>query len=186
MKALWLINYLLTAWFTIDGSAESGLERVSGVYPVPPTNENSLFYIQRSKNTNAIVYELNRKPNNTLDAENPIKVYWIRYTSDSSTAALTSIQRKYAYGVLSRPYQGYHDSYVVQFAAYRKRNIFLMPNGNSGKYGAYVSINGKMAELKKIFIATEGGTFWFPKIAYVELTGMDPSSGKHVVERFVP
>ena len=156
------------------------------IYPVPPQNENSLFYLQRTKNTNAIVYEVNRKADGKINGDDPIKIYWIRYSSDSTTADLTAIQRKYAYGMSFRPYNGAKNSYVLQFAAYKKRNMFLLPSNNEKHYGIYTNINGKLAELKKIFIATSGGTFWFPKVDYIELTGKDPASQQVVVERFVP
>jgi len=156
------------------------------MYPVPPVNENSLFYIQRSKNTNAIVYEVNKKPDGKINDLDPVKIYWIRYASDSTTDELTPIQRKYAYGVSARSYNGQKNSFVVQFLAYKKRNIFLLPTANGKHYSAFTSINGKLAELKKIFISTSGGSFWFPTIDYVELTGRDPSTQQIVVERFHP
>ncbi len=159
---------------------------VPKIYPVPPVNENSLFYIQRSKNTNAIVYEINRTPEGKIKAEEPIKIYWIRYSSDSTTEDLTLIQRKYAYGVNSRSYNGQQNSFVIQFLAYKKRNIFLLPKNNDKQYAAYININGKLAELKKIFISTSGGTFWFPIIDFVEITGKDPVTHQVLVERFKP
>ena len=155
-------------------------------YPVPPVNENSLFYIQRSKNTNAIVYEVNRTHDGKINTGDPVKIYWIRFASDSSTDDLTLIQRKYAYGINSRPYNGQKNSFVLQFVAYKKRNIFLLPVNNGKRYVAFTNINGKLAELKKIFIATSGGSFWFPTIDYVELIGKDPASQLILTERFKP
>src|SRR5688572_6054267 len=156
---------------------------VSVVYPVPPVKENSLFYIQRSKNTNAIVYETNYLPNGKINKKEPIKIYWIRYASDSTTAALTSIQRTYAYGVHVNPLKSDNNSFIVQLVAYKKRSIFLMPVNNGAKYTALMNINGKMAELKRIFVATSGGTFWFPKVDYIELSGKDPVTHRPVLER---
>lgn len=159
---------------------------ISHVYPVPPVNENSLFYIQRSKNTNAIVYELNRHTDGSINTIEPIKIFWIRYASDSTTTELTPIQRKYAYGISTRPYNGSKNSYVVQFLAYKKRNIFLLPSPDGKHYSAFISINGKLAELKRIFISTSGGSFWFPTIDYVEISGKDPASQQIISERFKP
>ena len=159
---------------------------VSKVYPVPPVNENSLFYIQRSKNTNAIVYEVNRNMYGEINEENPVKIYWISYSTDSTTDELTLIQRKYAYGVTTRKYNGQKNSFVIQFVSYKKRNIFLLPTANNKHYNAYININGKLAELKKVFVSTSGGSFWFPTINFVELTGKDPSTQVAVVERFNP
>jgi Domain of unknown function (DUF4833) len=184
---MFLFNYLLTVLIMMLSENSSASDAIATkVYPVPPVNENSLFYIQRTKNTNAIVYEVNKNSEGKINESEPVKIYWIRYASDSTTDDLTPIQRKYAYGVTSRNYNGQKNSFVVQFVAYKKRNIFLLPTANGKHYSAFVSINGKLAELKKIFIATSGGSFWFPTIDYVELTGKDPATHQTVVERFHP
>jgi hypothetical protein len=156
------------------------------MYPVPPDSENMLFYIQRSKNTNAIVYELNALPDGTPDPARPVNIYWIKYTSDSTTEALNYIQQKYAYGLNMRPYNGQKNSYVLQFVSYGKKNLYLLPASHGKKYAAFTSINGKLAELSRVFIQLDGGTFWFPTIEYIELTGRDPVSRQTVTERFQP
>jgi hypothetical protein len=179
----YFISIFLTAFFPNEVISDPN---TSKIYPVPPVNENSLFYIQRSKNTNAIVYETNRLPDGKLNAVDPINIFWIRYATDSTPSELTLIQRKYAYGVNVRPYNGQKNSFVVQFVSYKKKNIFLLPVNNGKRYAAYTNINGKFAELKKIFVSTSGGTFWFPTIDYVELSGKDPATQQPVEERFKP
>ncbi|HQW21849.1 MAG TPA: DUF4833 domain-containing protein [Bacteroidia bacterium] len=156
------------------------------LYPVPPTTENSLFYVQRSKNTNAIVYDLNRLPDGTPDPKNPISIYWIRYAVDSTKEELSYIQQKYAYGLVSRPYNNQKNAYVLQFVSYDKKNFYLLPTGVPKKYAAFTNINGKLAELKKVFIMLNGGTFWFPTIEYIEMVGKDPTTHQIITERFVP
>ncbi|MBK6987899.1 MAG: DUF4833 domain-containing protein [Bacteroidetes bacterium] len=156
------------------------------LYPVPPTNENSLFYVQRSKNTNAIVYDLNRMPDGTPNPKNPINIYWIRYAVDSAKEELSYIQQKYAYGLVSRPYNSQKNAYVLQFVSYDKKNFYLLPTSTPKKYAAFTNINGKLAELKKVFIMLNGGTFWFPTIEYIEMIGKDPTTHQMISERFVP
>lgn len=159
---------------------------VPKVFPVPPTNDNSLFYVQRSKNTNAIIYEVNKLSDGSPDPTNPINIYWIRYAEDSTTEALSYIQSKYAYGLNCRPYNGQKNAYVLQFVSYSKKTMYLLPTGNGKRYAVFTNINGKLCELKKIFIMLNGGTFWFPTIEYVELSGKDPSTQIAVSEKFVP
>src|SRR3954452_17345983 len=67
-------------------------------FPVPSGNNKQLFYLQRTANTNTIVYELNYN-NRDLDVEEPIHVYWIRYTEQGQKEELNYIQKKFAYGV---------------------------------------------------------------------------------------
>ena len=178
-----MITYIISLFLSPVLISEGG---ASKIYPVPPVNENSLFYIQRSKNTNAIVYEVNHLPDGKINTEDPIKIFWIRYSSDSTNEDLSVIQRKYAYGLTSRSYNGQRNAFVIHFVAYKKRNIFLLPASNGKRYGAYMNINGKLAELKKIFISTSGGSFWFPTIDYVEITGKDPTTQQIIIERFKP
>ena len=74
----------------------------------------------------------------------------------------------------------------MQFVSYDKKNFYLLPTSTPKKYAAYTTINGKLSELKKVFIMLNGGTFWFPTIEYVELTGKDPATQQIISERFVP
>jgi hypothetical protein len=180
---LTLSKYLSFILIMMLGATESGVVKV---FPVPPVNDNSLFYVQRSKNTNAIIYEVNKLSDGTPDPTNPVSIYWIRYAEDSTTEALSYIQSKYAYGLNFRPYNGQKNAYVLQFVSYSKKTMYLLPVGNSKKYGVFTNINGKLCELKKIFIQLNGGTFWFPTIEYVELTGKDPNTQATVQERFIP
>ncbi len=184
---LQLFNFILTFLLSfLNGITFVTDPTVPKVYPVPPVNENSLFYIQRTKNTNAIVYEVNRKADGKIDVDDPVKVYWIRYASDSTTEDLNYIQRKYAYGLSSRQNNNQKNSFIIQLVAYKKRNIFLLPDATGKHFTAFMSINGKMAEIKRIFVSISGGTFWFPKVDYIELSGKDPATKQKVVERFVP
>lgn len=155
-------------------------------YPTPPQNENSLFYIQRSKNINAIVYDANVKADGTLDVEDPLKIYWIRYSSDSTTAPLTYIQQKFAYGVKAAPYPGKPGQYIITFNSYAKKQIYLVKKADGKHYGAFTMINGRYAELKKIFIQLNGGTFWFPNIEFIDIVGEEPATQKQLTEHFKP
>ena len=54
---------------------------------------------------------------------------------------------------------------------------------NDDKFYVFTDINNKQSILKQIFIRVNGGSFWLPNIEYVELKGIDPSTGLEVVER---
>lgn len=184
--SLFITNYILTVftWIaTINFNVDLPAPKV---YPVPPVNENSLFYIQRSKNTNAIVYEVNRLADGKINPIEPVRVFWINYASDSSTSELSLIQRKYAYGIYTKQHNKQKNTFILQLVAYKKRNIFLLPSGNEKHFIALMTINGKLSELKRVFVSISGGTFWFPKVDYIELSGIDPFTKLKNVERFVP
>ena len=43
-----------------------------------------------------------------------------------------------------------------------------------------------MIELSKVFVKTDGGTFWFPVVRYVEISGIDVATNTFTTIRFVP
>jgi hypothetical protein len=148
-------------------------------FPVPPANDRQLFYLQRTSNTNTIVYELNIKKGE-LDKNNPVHVYWIRYAEKGQTAELSWVQRAFAYGVKIKSYPD--SSYRVRLVSYAGYSMYLK-KGVDGKYRMYAAINGKMMILDHIFVKITGGTTWSPDIEYFEVSGFDPYTGKAVAER---
>lgn len=158
--------------------------RDSTTFPVPTNIPHMLFYMQRTPNINTIVYDLNMKPDGTLDDDEPVNIYWIRYADGGEKKGLSYIQRKFAYGLKVKPLGA--GKYELHSVAYAKRSLYLMkPNGGTD-YHIYTKIGQTMAMLNRIYLQIEGGTFWFPNVVYVELKGTDPATGKEVVEQFKP
>lgn len=148
-------------------------------FPVPPANDRQLFYLQRTSNTNTIVYELNYKEGK-LNERNPVHVYWIRYTEQGQQAELSWIQRVFAYGVKVKLLAD--SSYKVTLVSYAGY-VMSLRKGTDGKYRLYAPIYGKMMELKRVFVKITGGSMWSPDIEYYEVSGVDPATGKAVAER---
>jgi hypothetical protein len=156
----------------LSGRAQEG-------FPVPPANAQQLFYLQRTSNTNTIVYELNYK-DGVLDEDNPVHVYWIRYTEQGQKAELSWIQRRFAYGVKVK--QLADSSYRVRLVSYAGYSMILK-KGTDGKHRLYALINRQMMLLSRVFVKITGGSMWSPDIEYFQLDGTDPSTGKPVTER---
>ena len=148
-------------------------------FPIPPDNSKQLFYLQRTSNTNTLIYELNFN-NKALDNDEPVHVYWIRYTEKGQQEELNFIQRKFAYGIKSTLIS--KGKYLLNFVSYKKFPMFLV-KGVDEKYNVFATINQKQAILSRIFVKINGGSFWTPNIEYVEVKGVDPSTGKEVIER---
>lgn len=166
----------------IDDGSRVVMEAVD-TFPVPKFNAKTQFYVQRTPNTNTIMYELNMK-NGELNDDNPVHVYWIRYANGGGIEELSYIQRKFAYGLKVSKIA--EEKYKLLFAAYDKIPFYLMKS-TAGIYHTYVEINGKMIVLKRIYIRIDkGGTFWAPNVKYVEFKGTEVASGKEVVQRINP
>jgi hypothetical protein len=148
-------------------------------FPVPTGNPNQLFYLQRTSNANTIICELNLK-NGVLDEEEPVHVYWIRYGDRGQKAELNYVQRKFAYGIKTTKIAA--DKYQLHFVSYKKYHMYLMKGANN-RYNVYGTINQKQAIVNRIFVKINGGSLFSPNVEYVEIKGVDPSTGKEVVEK---
>jgi hypothetical protein len=163
---------LFVCLFVVESTAQEG-------FPVPPANPKQLFYLQRTSNTNTIVYELNYK-DGVVDEDNPVHVFWIRYTEQGQKAELNWIQRRFAYGVKVK--QLADSSYRIRLVSYAGYTMYLK-KGADGKHRLYAPINKQYMLLNRVFVKITGGSMWSPDIEYFELSGTDPATGKPVVER---
>lgn len=150
-------------------------------FPVPQGNKNQLFYLQRTPNANTIVYELNYK-NGTLNTDEPIHVFWIRYGDKGQNAELSSIQRKFAYGIKTKLIAP--DNYEIRFNAYSKNPLYLKKN-NDNKLAVFAGSGDKQIILTSIYLKFNGGSFWSPDIEYAELRGIDPVNGQPASKRII-
>jgi len=148
-----------------------------------PVNVNKLFYIQRDPNANTLIYELNTDKNGELNTENPLHIYWIRYSEKGQKEELSYIQRRFAYGVTTKQVKS--NEYDVRFVAYKKMPLNLLKS-DDGKYHIFATIAKKQAILNRIFVKIEGGSFWLPNVVYVEFRGTDQNTGREIIERFKP
>ena len=154
-------------------------------FPVPQNIPNQLYYLQRTSNTNTVVYALNIKKDGNLDVDNPVKVFWIRYPEGGVQKDLSFIQRKFAYGVTHKD-KG-DGSYTVNMVAYKKHNLTLMKSVLDNKYHMYTLINNRYAILNRVFIRIDpGGSLFKPNVIYIELKGTDMENGKVIIERIKP
>lgn len=153
-------------------------------FPVPPGSANHLFYLQRTTNVNTIICDLNIDARGQLDAEAPVHVYWMRYSEGGVKKELSYIQRVFAYGIKAQP--TVNGTYSMHFVSYKKRELTLARSPKDNRYHVYTTINQRPAQLRRIFVKIDGGTFWSPNVVYMELKGTDPVTGKEVMERVKP
>ncbi len=149
-------------------------------FPVPPKKDNSLFYIQRNKNTNTIVYDANLQSDGKYDPSKPIDVYWLRYGSTGDRAELSWLQRTFAYGYKAKEDRNVKDSYWATLTAYDGRKIHL--EKKDGKPVATMTIKGKYCRLTHIWVYAEETGAW-PNVLHVDIHGVDMVTGKPYMER---
>ena len=150
-------------------------------FPVPPNNSHSLFYLQRTPNSNTIIVELNER-NGVIDKEEPAHVLWVRYTEQGQRQELNWIQRHFAYGLKTEDMG--NDTWELRFVSYKKLPMYLKRSPVDNKHHVYVTISGKQALLSRVYIRIDpGGTFWSPNVKWLELKGTDLQTGKELVQR---
>lgn len=152
-------------------------------YPIPPETKNGLFYLQRSNNSNTVVYDANLQADGSLSKREPIDVYWLRYNTTGERKALNFAQRNFAYGYKSKKL-GANRGYSISLMAYAERDIRVFID-DAGNPAAHIKINDGIAKLKNIYIDTSGSGFW-SKVNYIELFGLDLKTGAAIKERFDP
>ncbi|CAN5181139.1 hypothetical protein BH09BAC5_BH09BAC5_03170 [soil metagenome] len=155
-------------------------------YPKPEGVENLLFYVQRTINSNTIVYTLNEDSDGKLNEAEPIKAYWIKYAEGGKVVPLTYVQKTYAYGVESQLLNKERQSYVFEFVSYRKKIFYLLKSAIDNKYHVYGAVNNKMTMLNNILVRIEGGTFWVPNVKSVEVKAIDQVTKAEVTEIIKP
>ena len=183
LKPLFFAIVLLT-FNSLAQKTKSVPPAASEQFPTPPDSDIRLFYIQKSSNTNTILYDANLGADKKLDAKNPVHTYWIRYTEGARKQELTGIQRSLAYGLHTKATAGELGSYDGYFFAYRKRKFVVKMNAK-GEPIALFPINGRMQILKKVFVKVDESGM-MPSVISVELWGRDVTTDKEVYEKFKP
>jgi hypothetical protein len=177
---MWYIIILL-----FMGSSALGQTTLNGKkLPTPPKSDTMLFYLQRSKNTNTVVYEIAKDGKGVVAAEDPVHPYWINYEEKGAKSDLSTFERKAVYGVDIEALKDRKDAYVMKLKAFNKRSITVVKD-KLGNYVGQITINGKKATLKRIFIEAKEGLL-SPTVVHVDLFGIDPVTGASVFERILP
>ena len=153
-------------------------------FPVPPPSAVRLFYIQRSSNSNVVVYDANLV-NKKYETEKPIRSYWMRMSEKGQKESLSLLQRTLAYGYDNQPIPNEPNNVDVTMVSYKKRRIKLSFDA-AGNPVALFQIAGKVSHLNRVWVQIEETGNLIPRILFVELFGRDPKTGAEVYERFKP
>jgi hypothetical protein len=152
-------------------------------FPVPANSANRLFYLQRSTNSNCVIYDAVLNKNKQLASE-PVHGYWIRYGEGGIKKEFSTMQRTLAYGIHTDEKKGQPGLFDGNFVAYKKRK-FVFTLDKTGKPVAMFPINGKSNVLDHVWVQIDEDGMT-PKIGFVELFGHDLTTGAKVYERFKP
>ena len=178
--------FIIAACFFISATLHAQKkEKDKADFPNPKNVKNLLFYVQRTINANTLIYTLNVNKDGELNEEEPIKINWVNYASDSTVESLNYIQRKYAYGVDAQLLDKEKKTYSFVFVSYKKKPLYLIKSEVDNKYHVFYQMKNEMVILNSVFIKIEGGSFWTPKIKYIDVSATNLKNEK-VSERVIP
>lgn len=141
-----------------------------------------LFHIERTKNANKLYYEARITADGAIDAEDPIKVYWIMWAKDSTgqtTEGMNFIERVKVYGYNIKP-DSTGKLFKMTLKPFKERLIKVYMKDGVAK--VEMTINYRPAYFEKMFIFAKGDS----KPDSIRLSGYDVDSGKEVFEMFLP
>ncbi|WP_417773091.1 DUF4833 domain-containing protein [Stappia sp.] len=148
-------------------------------FPVPE-EPGMLFYLQRSTNSNTIIYAANFRADGSLDPREPVLAYWRRYNTTGERLPLKMIEDSFAFGVRARQTEdpNVFSLYVVSYPE-RMATLRLIEPGK-----AQLTLRAGGYEMKPTYAyvdVDESGLM--PSVSRVVVVGQDVGTGKPLVER---
>lgn len=176
----WLLKIALVLALLALGQFLFAQETHTANLPTPQ-RKDLLFFLQRTPDANTVIYELNYKSDGSVDEEAPVKGSWIRYEEQGKYRDLTGIEKKFAYGVKCKALG--NDQFEIRLVAYKKMPLYLIKSASDQKYRMYIKDEGKNLLLKRVFVKINGGSYWFPKVQYIDLFTVNSENGAEVMKR---
>jgi hypothetical protein len=174
---------LFIGLFVFTGFNNDDEEEKSAVfkgYPVPK-DKNMLFYIQKSFNTNAVVYTANIGADGKLNPEQPVNVFWRRYQEDGGIKPLKYLEKKLAFGVNFSPIEGKENAYVFTLASLKGMKLYITQD-KKGVPQLITTINNQPAKIERVFVTAEHVSL-LPKVFFLEIFGRDAKTGAFIYEK---
>jgi Domain of unknown function (DUF4833) len=152
-------------------------------FPVP-NEPNMLFYIQRSVNSNTVIYAANRDSNGSIDPTAPIVAYWRWYNVDGHKKPLNFIERMMAYGVKSVARGGPNGAVTFKVAAMPEQTISVDLD-NHGHPEALMKIGERWIKLDYVYLQVDNSGL-LPSVTAMDIFGIDKLTGKALRDHIVP
>lgn len=140
-----------------------------------------LFRIERSLNANIVAYDALVLPDGKLDSKKPVVAYWELLAEHGDRKKLSTLHKR-AYGFKTAPVDD--GAIVMKMTAGIDRDITVAVV--NGLYRAVVRIGDHAAVLERIYVkAVERKILW-PSVQFLDLFGVDPTTGEPCYERIYP
>jgi hypothetical protein len=147
-----------------------------------PEEPNQLFYIQRSPNSNTVIYAARLDSHGEFDTGAPVEAFWRKFNIDGSKQPLNFMERMMAYGVQvyavkpGRPI-------TFRVAALPDRKMTLAMDSQHHPE-ALLQVGSHTVKLAYVYLqVVEGGLL--PSVPSLDIFGTDIASGKAIHEHLI-
>lgn len=149
-------------------------------WPIP-RDPNQVLYLQRSSNSNTIVFTAVFDANGNLRAKRPAQVYWRRYNTTGERKALKPFERALAFGMNFKP-ASTPGAYDVHLKPLPQLPMLLRQTA-PGKAELFARIGGRTVRAVYAYVSLDESG-WIPRVTHLTLHGVDPATGRAVTEVF--
>lgn len=170
----WVVNLQLFFFTTLTPDPRPGFQSPHKLQ----SSNYTLFYVERNKNANAVIYDANILKDGNLDANMPLDVYYIHYATDGGRCNLNYIEKKLAYGYKFEAIK--HNTYAIKLVALPERKLTLVKQGKEAPT-LTGTIAGKPCYLLRVYVYAKPSLY--TDVLYVDLFGKRMSDGELVHER---
>lgn len=152
--------------------------RVHPEYPIP-AEPHQLFYVERSSNSNTVVYCAKLGPDGKLDPKQPVVGYWRWYNRGGYIKQLNLPEQMMAYGIKSVKHEA-NGSYSFRIAAFPDRILYVGLDDN-GRPEAYGKLGSRSVRLDYVYLVVDD-TGILPDVPEADFYAWDRETGKPVRE----
>lgn len=147
-----------------------------------PDEPNQLFYIQRSPNSNTVIYAARLDRNGEFDANGPVEAFWRKFNIDGSKQPLNFMERMMAYGVRVDPVRpGKPVTFRVAALPYRTLTLAMDADHHPE---ALIQVGSRTVKIAYVYLqVVEGGLL--PSVPSLDIFGTDIATGKAVHEHLI-
>ncbi len=157
--------------------------RVHPNYPIP-AEPNQIFYIERSSNSNTVVYCAKLDASGKLDPKEPVVAYWRWYNRGGYIKQLNWPERMLAYGIKSVKREP-NGTYSFKVAAMPDRTLYVGLDAN-GRPEAYSKAGERWGRIDYVYLVVDDSGI-LPDVPEADLFAYDRATGKpfreHVIQR---
>jgi hypothetical protein len=138
--------------------------------------------VQRSPNSNTVVYAAKLDAKGDFDSRTPVEAFWRKFNIDGGKNSLNFMERMMAYGVrVEARKAGQPITFTI--AALPERKLTLGLDAQHRPQATMV-IGGRTVKLAYVYLQVEEGGL-MPDVPSLDIIGTDIASGKAIREHLI-